>query len=172
MARVNHRMKEISGQSQRGVTHCVERLEHVDPIRGDARFVGPRSIEVDGARLEANRIFINVGARPRVPAIPGLDEVEHLTSSDMLELDELPEHLIVIGGSETQGFIKILVDAHSEEILGAAVLGIGADEVVHGLLDLMYAKQPYTVISRAVHIHPTVSELIPTTLQYLEPLEP
>ena len=73
--------------------------------------------------------------------------------------------------SETDGFIKILVDGDSEEILGAAILGIGGDEVVHTLLTAMYAKLPYTVVSRAVHIHPTVAELIPTVLQNLEPLE-
>ena len=72
--------------------------------------------------------------------------------------------------SETDGFIKILVDGDSKEILGAAILGIGGDEVVHSLLDLMYAGAPYTVMSRAVHIHPTVSELLPTTLQNLQPL--
>ncbi|MDA1265994.1 MAG: hypothetical protein O2816_13015, partial [Planctomycetota bacterium] len=69
------------------------------------------------------------------------------------------------------GFLKILVDGDTEEILGAALLGIGCDEVVHSLLDLMYAKASYTVIARAMHIHPTVSELIPTTLQNLVPLE-
>ena len=71
--------------------------------------------------------------------------------------------------SETDGFIKILVDADSEQIL-PAILGIGGDEVVHTLLTAMYAKLPYTVVSRAVHIHPTVAELIPTVLQDLEPL--
>ena len=72
--------------------------------------------------------------------------------------------------SETDGFIKILVDADSEEILGAAILGIEGDEAVHTLLAAMYAKAPYTVISRAVHIHPTVAELLPTVLQDLKPL--
>jgi pyruvate/2-oxoglutarate dehydrogenase complex dihydrolipoamide dehydrogenase (E3) component len=71
---------------------------------------------------------------------------------------------------ETQGFMKVLVDADSQLLLGAAVLGLNGDEVVHGLLDVMAAKQPYTVISRAVHIHPTVSELVPTLLQGLKPL--
>ena len=71
---------------------------------------------------------------------------------------------------ETRGFIKIIVDADTEEILGAAILGLNGDEAVHSLLDVMYAKKPYTVISRAVHIHPTVSELIPTVLQELSPL--
>ncbi len=72
---------------------------------------------------------------------------------------------------ETDGFIKIHVDAENGQILGAAILGISGDEVVHQLLDIMYAKAPYTVIQRAVHIHPTVSELIPTVLGNLEPMD-
>ena len=71
---------------------------------------------------------------------------------------------------ETQGFMKILVDAESKQILGASILGIEGDEVIHSILDVMYSRQPYTVIQRAVHIHPTVSELIPTMLGDLKPL--
>ena len=71
---------------------------------------------------------------------------------------------------ETQGFMKIVVDAHSKLILGAAILGTGGDEAIHSILDIMYAKAPYTTIQRAVHIHPTVSELIPTMLGDLQPL--
>jgi pyruvate/2-oxoglutarate dehydrogenase complex dihydrolipoamide dehydrogenase (E3) component len=73
--------------------------------------------------------------------------------------------------SETQGFIKILVDANTKEILGASILGTEGDEVIHCVLDVMYAKAPYTVLQRAMHIHPTVSELIPTVLGELEPLQ-
>ena len=72
---------------------------------------------------------------------------------------------------ETQGFMKILVDAETKEILGASLLGIECDEIIHSILDVMYAKAPYTVIQRAMHIHPTVSELIPTMLGELKPLE-
>ena len=71
---------------------------------------------------------------------------------------------------ETQGFMKVLVDATSKQLMGAAILGLNGDEVVHSLLDMMTARQPYTVIARAVHIHPTVSELVPTLLQQLQPL--
>jgi len=71
---------------------------------------------------------------------------------------------------ETLGFMKVLVDAETKQILGASLLGVGCDEAIHCLLDIMYAKAPYTTISRAVHIHPTVSELIPTLLQSLKPL--
>jgi pyruvate/2-oxoglutarate dehydrogenase complex dihydrolipoamide dehydrogenase (E3) component len=70
---------------------------------------------------------------------------------------------------ETQGFIKISVDAETKQILGAAILGVGGDEVIHVLLDVMYAKAPYTVIQRAMHIHPTVSEYLPTILAKLAP---
>jgi len=71
---------------------------------------------------------------------------------------------------ETQGFMKIVIDAHTKLILGAAILGTGGDEAIHSILDIMYAKAPYTTIQRAVHIHPTVSELIPTMLGELQPL--
>jgi pyruvate/2-oxoglutarate dehydrogenase complex dihydrolipoamide dehydrogenase (E3) component len=69
---------------------------------------------------------------------------------------------------ETQGFIKIVVDADTHQILGTAILGVGGDEVVHGILDIMYAKVPYTTLQCAVHIHPTVSELVPTVLSGLK----
>jgi pyruvate/2-oxoglutarate dehydrogenase complex dihydrolipoamide dehydrogenase (E3) component len=72
---------------------------------------------------------------------------------------------------ETQGFMKVLVDAETREILGASILGTGGDEAIHSILDVMYAKAPYTLIQRAMHIHPTVSELIPTMLGELKPLE-
>jgi pyruvate/2-oxoglutarate dehydrogenase complex dihydrolipoamide dehydrogenase (E3) component len=72
--------------------------------------------------------------------------------------------------SETEGFIKILVDAETKQLLGAALLGIEGDEIVQGLLDLMYAKAPYTVIQRAMHIHPTVYEMIPGMFEDLQPL--
>ena len=72
--------------------------------------------------------------------------------------------------SETQGFMNILVDVDSRKILGAALLGIEADEAIHCIVDVMNADAPYTAIRRAVHIHPTVSELIPTVLGELQPL--
>jgi pyruvate/2-oxoglutarate dehydrogenase complex dihydrolipoamide dehydrogenase (E3) component len=72
---------------------------------------------------------------------------------------------------ETEGFMKVLVDAESKQILGAAILGPEGDEIIHSLLDFMYTKKPYTVVQRAMHIHPTVTELIPTMLGELKPLE-
>ena len=73
---------------------------------------------------------------------------------------------------ETQGFMKIIVSAETKRIIGAAILGTGGDEVIHCILDVMYAGVPFTVLQRAMHIHPTVSELIPTMLGELKPLDP
>lgn len=72
---------------------------------------------------------------------------------------------------ETQGFMKVVVDAETQEILGAAIFGVGGDEAIHCILDVMSAKAPYTTLSRTMHIHPTVSELIPTVLQEMSALD-
>ena len=72
---------------------------------------------------------------------------------------------------ETQGFMKVVVDAQTQQILGAAILGVGGDEAIHEILDVMSAKAPYTTLARTMHIHPTVSELIPTMLQEMSPLQ-
>ena len=72
---------------------------------------------------------------------------------------------------ETQGFMKILIDQDSQQILGASILGVGGDEVIHCVLDVMYAKASCMVLQRAMHIHPTVSEFIPTMLGDLVPLQ-
>ena len=72
---------------------------------------------------------------------------------------------------ETQGFMNVVVDADTQEILGAAIFGVGGDESIHCILDIMSAKAPYTTLSRTMHIHPTVSELIPTMLEEMSPLD-
>jgi pyruvate/2-oxoglutarate dehydrogenase complex dihydrolipoamide dehydrogenase (E3) component len=72
---------------------------------------------------------------------------------------------------ETQGFMKVVVDAETQQILGAAILGVGGDEAIHAILDVMSAKAPYTTLSRTMNIHPTVCELIPTMLQEMSPLQ-
>jgi pyruvate/2-oxoglutarate dehydrogenase complex dihydrolipoamide dehydrogenase (E3) component len=71
---------------------------------------------------------------------------------------------------ESQGFMKVVVDADTRQILGAAILGVGGDEVVHEILDVMSAKAPYDTLAHTMHIHPTVSELVPTLLQEMKPL--
>src|SRR5262249_27322473 len=102
----------------------------------------------------------------------GLTEAQAHASGRKVLMAKMPMERVgrAVVRSETKGFMKILVDADDGGLLGAALLGIGGDEIVHSLLDIMYAKAPWTVIRRAMHIHPTVSELIPTMLGSLEPL--
>ena len=103
----------------------------------------------------------------------GMTEAEARASGRSVLIAKRPMTKVgrAIEKGETQGFMKVLVDADTKQILGAAILGVGGDEVVHSILDVMYAKAPYTLIQRAVHIHPTVSELIPTMLADLAPLD-
>jgi pyruvate/2-oxoglutarate dehydrogenase complex dihydrolipoamide dehydrogenase (E3) component len=378
MRAVKARKDGVVRQSSDGVTNWIGGMKNVVLERGHARFTGPRAVAVDGRTFEADRVFVNVGGRALVPDIPGVKEIPFLTNTTIMEVDFLPEHLVVVGGSyiglefaqmyrrfgsqvtvvermpkliarededvsdevrailaregiqirtgaecmalsregerivvglecqdgapiaegthvllavgrvpnthdlglesagietdargyikvddecrtsapgvwalgdangrgafthtsyndyeivaanlfdrdrrrisdrvqayalfidpplgrvgmsekearasgrrvlvgklpmtrvgrareagETQGFMKVLVDADSKELVGAALLGLNADEIVHSLLDAMYAKAPYTTIRRAMHIHPTVTELIPTLLGHLKPL--
>jgi pyruvate/2-oxoglutarate dehydrogenase complex dihydrolipoamide dehydrogenase (E3) component len=377
MKHVKARKDALVKASTEGVEKSLRETENVTVLHDHARFEGPRKVWVGDELIEAERIFVNVGARARVPPIPGIDDVPYLTDSSIMEVDFLPEHLIVLGGgyvglefaqmyrrfgsevtvvqraprlipkededvseavreilegegirvitsapdyaairvegeirleaedgeparvegshlllavgrmpntddlgldaagvetddkghikvddrlrtnvkgiwalgdcngrgafthtayddfrtvaaylldgadgrvsdripahalyidpplarvgmseaearasgrsvlaatlpmrrvararerSETQGFMRVLVDADSERILGAMLLGIEADEVIHLILDVMYADKPYTLIRDAMHIHPTVSELIPTLLEDLNPL--
>jgi pyruvate/2-oxoglutarate dehydrogenase complex dihydrolipoamide dehydrogenase (E3) component len=377
MQRVKARKDQIVGRSTRGVERSLKNLENCRVYEGHARLKSAREVEVGTEVLDANRIFINVGARASVPEIPGLDQVDYLTNSSMMDIDILPPHRLVLGGSyvglefgqmyrrfgsevtiielgprvtlrededvseaiteflgkegitvrananclnvakrgsdivltvdcdgtsevrgshlliatgrrpntddlgleragvqrdargyitvddelrtsvagiwalgdcngrgafthtawndyeivaanlldgehrrlsdritayalytdpplgrvgmteaevrksgrralvgklsmenvsrasekgETEGFMKMFIDADSKEILGGSFLGTAGDEVIHCVLDVMYAKAPYTVIERAVHIHPTVAEFIPGLLQDLAPL--
>lgn len=102
----------------------------------------------------------------------GMTESEALASGRKLLCARMPMQRVgrAREAGETQGFMKALVDANSRQLLGAAILGLNGDEVVHSLLDIMAAGQPFTAISRTVHIHPTVSELVPTLLQQLHPI--
>ncbi len=99
MKRVEARKNNIAGASGRAVENSLRATENLTVIQGHARFASTREESVGGAVLSADRIFINVGGRPSVPPIPGLDEVGYLTSSSILDLDIVPRHLIVIGGS-------------------------------------------------------------------------
>lgn len=377
MKRVKARKDHVVGLANRGVERSLKTLESCRVFEAHARFVSPREVQVGGEVLTSDRIFINVGARATVPNIPGLDQVDYLTNSSMMDIDFLPRHLLVLGGSyiglefgqmyrrfgsevsiveagprlisrededvsaalaailaregitvlpgakclrinkqgddivmtvdrggiselrgshlliatgrrpntddlgldhagvkrdqrgyivvddelrtsvpgiwalgdcngkgafthtswndyqivaanlfdgesrrvsdripayalytdpplgragmseadvrksgrpvliarlamedvsrafekgETEGFMKILVDAETKEILGASFLGTSGDEAIHCVLDAMYAKAPYTLLRRAMHIHPTVAEFIPTMLDNLVPL--
>lgn len=99
MKRVKARKDEIVRASNRGVETWMESLKGVTVYRGHARFVGRTRIPVGADLLHAEKIFIDVGCRPAVPSIPGLDSVPYLTNVSMMDLDFVPPHLIVVGGS-------------------------------------------------------------------------
>lgn len=102
----------------------------------------------------------------------GLTEAEARATGRPLLVGKRPMTRVgrAVEKGETAGFMTVVVDAETKQILGAAILGLNGDEAIHGMIDLMYAKAPYTTIQRAVHIHPTVSELIPTMLGELKPV--
>lgn len=99
MAAVAARAAKIIKDGRAGNENWLRGMPNVDLIRGHARFAGPTIVEVGKQKFTAPMIFVNVGGRPSVPAIPGIDDIDILTSSDMVALDILPRHLIVVGGS-------------------------------------------------------------------------
>jgi pyruvate/2-oxoglutarate dehydrogenase complex dihydrolipoamide dehydrogenase (E3) component len=104
----------------------------------------------------------------------GLSEAEARATGKRLLIGSRPMTQVgrAVEKGETLGLMKVVVDAETQHILGAAILGIEGDEAIHGILDAMYAKANYETLRRAAHIHPTVSELIPTVLGQLKPLDP
>jgi pyruvate/2-oxoglutarate dehydrogenase complex dihydrolipoamide dehydrogenase (E3) component len=99
MKQVKARKDAIVGVSRRAVEASLRRAETITVFQGHARFVSATEITVGDARLAAERIFINVGGRPSIPSIQGLDQVDALTSSTILDLDHAPRHLLIVGGS-------------------------------------------------------------------------
>jgi pyruvate/2-oxoglutarate dehydrogenase complex dihydrolipoamide dehydrogenase (E3) component len=99
MKRVKARKDAIVAASAGNVEKWMRGLENARVYRGHARFVDKRSVKVNGETLSAAQIFVDVGGRPQVPKMPGIDEVPYLTNVSMMEVDHAPEHLIVVGGS-------------------------------------------------------------------------
>src|SRR5260370_26180367 len=99
MKRVKARKDAISGKSRSGVESFLKSTPNCTVYEGQARFESPREVSIGAARLTAERFFINVGGRAVIPDLPGVDQVPYLTNSSMMDVDVLPEHLIVVGGS-------------------------------------------------------------------------
>jgi pyruvate/2-oxoglutarate dehydrogenase complex dihydrolipoamide dehydrogenase (E3) component len=99
MKRVKARMKEIVGQSTAGLTNWLGGMDNVTFIQGHGRLESANTVVVGERLLQADKIFLNVGARARVPDMPGLDEIDFLTNTSIMEVDFVPEHLIVVGAS-------------------------------------------------------------------------
>jgi len=126
-----------------------------------------------GKRSVANRIPVyGLFIDPPLGRI-GVSEAEARKSGKKVLMGVMPMAKVSRAKErgETQGLMKVLVDAETKRVLGAAILGIGGDEIVHSLLQLMAGDLPYTSMMHTVHIHPTVTELIPTLLADLKPLE-
>jgi pyruvate/2-oxoglutarate dehydrogenase complex dihydrolipoamide dehydrogenase (E3) component len=137
----------------------------------DSEIVGANLLDNDSRKVSDRITAYAVYIDPPLGRA-GLTEEEARKSGRHLLIGRRPMTKVgrAVEKGETRGFMKIIVDAQTREILGAAILGTGGDEAIHSILDVMYAKAPYTVIQRAMHIHPTVSELIPTMLGELQPL--
>ncbi len=195
MKQVKARKDQVSGRSNTGVEQWLKGTKNLTVYQGVARFESNNSVRVNDDLLTADKVFINVGGHAFVPEFEGLDKIDYMTNETIMDVDpplgrvgmteaqaKASGRNVLVGKrpmtqigraveqGQTDGFMKILVDADSKEILGAAIIGLTGDEVVHSITDIMYAKVPYTVIQKAVHIHPTVSELIPTMLGDLKPL--
>jgi pyruvate/2-oxoglutarate dehydrogenase complex dihydrolipoamide dehydrogenase (E3) component len=99
MKKVKARKDDVAGRSNHEIPEWMKKTSNLTVFRGHACFEDPRTISMGGEVLEADKIFINVGARAFVPPMPGLDRVDYLTNSSMMQVDYLPEHLIIIGGS-------------------------------------------------------------------------
>ena len=99
MKRVKARADQVSGNSRNGIEKWLGGMKGCTVIRGQARFTGPKTVEVNGEALTAPLVFINVGGRARLPEMPGVHDVSTLNNSSMLKLDTLPRHLVVVGGS-------------------------------------------------------------------------
>jgi pyruvate/2-oxoglutarate dehydrogenase complex dihydrolipoamide dehydrogenase (E3) component len=138
----------------------------------DGEIVAANLLDGDSRRVSDRILGYALYTDPPLGRV-GLNEAEVRASGRRALVAKRPMTRVAraVEKGETQGFMKVVVDAETREILGAAILGTGGDEVVHSILDVMYAKAPYTIIQRAVHIHPTVSELIPTMLGDLQPLQ-
>jgi len=119
-------------------------------------------------RIPAYALFID----PPLGRV-GLSEAEARATGKQLLIGTRPMTQVgrAVEKGETQGFMKVVVDAETQDVLGAAILGTEGDEAIHGILDTMYAKASYRTLQRAMHIHPTISELIPTLLGQLKPLD-
>jgi pyruvate/2-oxoglutarate dehydrogenase complex dihydrolipoamide dehydrogenase (E3) component len=150
---------------------CNGRGAFTHTAYNDFEIVAANLLDNDARRLSDRITAYNLYVDPPLGRI-GMTETEVRASGRSALIAKMPMERVgrAFEKGETRGFMKILVDRENGLILGASLLGIGADEVIHTLLDLMYAKAPYTVLKRAMHIHPTVSELLPTMMNQLQPL--
>lgn len=166
-ARVRARKDAVVLTARGNVTRWMESTDGITVIRGHARFTGPHTVAVDDRQLTAARIFVNVGARATVPPVPGIDIVPHLTNADVMDLDVVPDHLIILGGSYislefAQIFrrfgAKVTVLEAAPKFLGREDADIAAQvqdiltgegiRIEVGITDLSFAKPDHGITAR------------------------
>ena len=168
---VDEQCRSVSAEGVWAVGDCNGRGAFTHTAWNDHEIVVANIFDKDARRI-ADRISCYALFTDPPLARVGASEREVIASGRPALRAKMPMQRVgrAREAGETQGFMKVLVDAESRRLLGAAILGLNGDEVIHGLLDMMAAGQPVDAISRTMHIHPTVSELVPTLLQQLKPL--
>jgi len=138
----------------------------------DFEIVAANLLDNDPRRVSDRLVAYALYVDPPLGRV-GMTEAEARKSGRKVLMGTRPMSRVsrAVEKGESQGFMKVLADADTKQILGASILGVGGDEAIHSILDIMYARAPYSTIQRAVHIHPTVSELIPTVIGDFKPLE-
>ena len=141
MSRVRERKRAIVKSFRSGTLHRIEGTKGVDLICAEARFTGPRKVAVDGRTLEAELVFINTGGRPAAPDVEGLDQVPSLDSTSIMELDQVPEHLVVLGGGyiglEFGQMFRRFGSRVTVVQRGAQLLPLEDEDVARAVLDIL-----------------------------------
>jgi pyruvate/2-oxoglutarate dehydrogenase complex dihydrolipoamide dehydrogenase (E3) component len=169
---VDDQCRSVSAEGVWAVGDCNGRGAFTHTAWNDHEIVVANLFDNDarriGDRIACYALFID----PPLARV-GVSEMEVRASGKAALRAKMPMQRVgrARESGETQGFMKVVVDAQSRRLLGAAILGHNGDEVIHGLLDMMAAGEPVDRIARTVHIHPTVSELVPTLLQQLKAME-
>ena len=144
MARVKARKDAVVESSRTSLEKWLRGLANVSVYRGEARFVKAHTVTVGADTLTAERIFINVGARPYVPDLPGVRQVPYLTNESMMDVDYLPEHLLVIGGSYVGLEFGQMYRRFGSRVtvieMGPRLIGREDPEVSHAIRDILVAE--------------------------------
>ncbi|MDQ3361820.1 MAG: mercuric reductase [Actinomycetota bacterium] len=169
MVEVRQRKRDIVNTFRGGVRQIIEGTRGLDLLPGEARFTGPKELEVDledgaSVRLTADNIFINVGARPANPPIDGLESVPTLNSTSIMELDEVPEHLLVLGGGYVGlEFAQMFRRFGSEVTIvqrGAQLLAREDDDVAEKVAEILREDGIEVLLeTEALHVEQTKGDI-------------
>jgi pyruvate/2-oxoglutarate dehydrogenase complex dihydrolipoamide dehydrogenase (E3) component len=172
-----HGFIEVDDQCRTGVPgiwamgDCNGKGAFTHTSYNDFEIVAANLLDNDPRRISDRILAYSLFVDPPMSRI-GMNQAEAVASGRKISVGVRPMTRVgrAVEKGESTGFMKVIVDDESKMLLGAMIFGVGGDEAIHCLLDTMYAKAPYTTVTRAVHIHPTVAELLPTVLQDLHPV--